>query len=456
MGLVSLLLGLLAGCNDSVGGGIDKLPDYEEDIDPIVDGGTSDAASEESDAAAESDGADAAVETDASEEDPADLTNVPTFAVHLADYGGGATGVAILDGEANVLSERYVSTASTLPGLSAAIAPDMALPSRPCDPKLLTIIGRGDDAYVLQIDLKKSEVVRQVSTQLGTGEVAYSSNPQDIVCLEHDKALVSRLNPHPKPADPLDLGDDLIVLNLEDGSIERRIDLSDFVPQSDHPEGPTFARPANLVRVGNQVVIGLGMFNASYSYYELPGKVLVLSLDTFELTEVPFQNLGNCGTITPVADRDDAVLVACAGNWSPEYAGVAMVRVDEDGTGTVLAEFQSVQGERTLSGGSLGGATSLGGSRAIVTAQSSDPDVTDAAYVVDLEAGEATLLFESATSWSLGAGAIRLETGILLIPDENVGIHVFEMAGNEITELDPIVFGENEIPARRVVPLRAL
>jgi len=356
-----------------------------------------------------------------------------------------------LDGEgALVGKELYLNSGTQLPGLSAALASDIALPTQACDPSLLSVVQR-KGSNVIQVDLRKATVKRQFSTQRAeaTAAGAYESNPQDMLCISGDRALISRLQPNDLAgAAALDLGDDLVLVDLTTGTITERIALDDF--RGSAGGELAYTRPGSIVRTGKRAVVGLGLFSLTYAA-ATPGKVLVVDLDTFAPTAVPFAKLANCGTVVPVADRDDAVIVSCAGSpyGNPDNAGLAFVSLDTDGKATVEAEFQAAVDGMAL----YASPTSIGGSRVIAAAMDQNFTAPDRGYVLDVLAGSYEKSFDGSENNGIGSGAMRFETGLVLVPDTGVGVRMFHVVDGELTADAPLAL-RSDVPARAVRPMR--
>lgn len=448
----------LAACNDTVSTGIDDLdlPAEDAGFADELDGG---AVAPGEDAGGERDAEGDASASDAAPEPPkpADLSGLPSFAVHVSEYGQ-ATGITLIDGEGALIKELFVSSQSELPGLSAALASDVALPTQPCDPTYLTLLGRYGSNTVWQLDYRNSEGSRQFSTQLSDGAAAgaYQSNPQDLLCLGGDRALVSRFEPNLLPAAAtLDRGDDLVLVDLAKGELMERISLEGL--RVDVEGATAYARPSSIVGRGRHAVVGLGLLTESFVGAQ-PGAVALLSLDDFTSSAVRFEKLANCATVVPVVDRDDAVIVSCSGApyGAPASSGLALVTIDPSGQATVEAEFQATV---SITGSAkpapiYGAPTSIGGGRVLAVATGQGYEGSDTAFVVDLADGSYELAFEGDRPGGIGAGAVRPETGLVLVPDASTGVRVFKVdADGALHEEDPIAL-RTDLPPRAIRPMR--
>lgn len=392
-----------------------------------------------------------------------ELKGEPAFAVQLSNFKDSA-GIALLDGTGALLQEKYLSSGTALPGLTAALPSDIALPTTPCgDGESLTVLARFMGDFVLQVDLKESKVLAQIKTQGGSAGTAYSSNPHDILCLGDGRALVSRFAVNSGvDAANMDRGDDLVVVDLEKSQILSRVDLSayegevttfDYDTEMNVVEH-TYATPDSIVRVGeNHALIGLARLSVGHSANQA-GTVLVLDLDSLTTKPLAIEGMANCGALFTVPGRDDAAVVQCAGSYygNPENSGLALVSV-ENGEAKVDHTFKATVGSVVLNSSP----TSLGGTKVIATtanyAKAEDgSSYADKAYLIDMASGSYTELFTATKPGDIGSGAVRLDTGLVLIPDVSAGVRVFELDGDKLEAKDPILL-DATVPARHVRPL---
>ncbi len=398
---------------------------------------------------------------DTAEQGIENLSGEPTFAVGLSDYE--SAGVALLDGDGKVLSKKYISSGSALPGLSNALHGDIALPTQPCEEGILTVVARSGGDYILQVDLADGKVIHQIPTQGSSGEAAFSSNPQDILCLGDGQALVSRFSANLDPkADKLDLGDDILRIDLNAEKRKSRIDLSQFQGKADgfdmdgnSVEQIAYARPGSMVRVGDHAAVSLARLTDSYTAAE--GMLAILDLNTDKVTGIDLPKLSNCAVLVPVAGRDDAVIVSCAGSpyGDRASAGLAFVSVAADGKAKVEHTYQADKKLPVI----YAAPVSIGGTRVVAVATGDFTAMTpDTAYVIDLDSAETSELLTAGMAGDLGVGAggaYRVDTNMLIIPDASEGIHVFKVTAVEVTETDLLEFSQ-KLPVRGIRPLVAL
>ena len=257
--------------------------------------------------------------------------------------------------------------------------------------------------------------------------------------------------------DEIDLGDDVVVIDLDEEEITARIDLSDaqtmvegMDSMGEAIEELAYARPGSIVRLGDYAVVGFGRLSSSFIAAD--GMVGVIDIDGRELASTfEIDGMKNCGSVEPVSGRDDAVLVSCAGSpfGNAETAGVVLLEIDGEGELTEAAALRDQDAPALFSS-----VVSLGGTRAIMSAIGDYTAMTDdEVFVVDLESGDREKLFVGEGPGSVGTGSFRAETGLLLIPDSAVGVRLFDVSDDEIeesgeVELDPA------LPARSIRAIR--
>lgn len=384
-----------------------------------------------------------------------DLSSEPVFAVQRGNFAGSSA-IALLDGDGKLMEASYISSGTEVATLSAALAGDIFLPSSPCDPALLTVGARLGGNYILQVNLSEADVERQIKTQNEPKEAVFGSNPQDVLCLRGGRALVSRLglNLNASRAD-LDRGDDLAVLDFARGQVVSRIDLRAFegkvrVEGTDSEE-TTYASPGNIVRVGqDHALVGLSRLTEHLSSSNAEGAVALVDLNELKVALVKLEGFANCGALFAVPGRANMALVQCAGApyGSLENAGLVQLEVT-DGKARVAREFRAERNGQPL----IGNPTPLDAERVVVVTADFVEGTPDQAYLVDLESGAQELLFEASAPGDIGLGAVRLETGLVLIPDATAGVRAFKLDDDGVKPLHVIAL-DGAIPARSVRPLR--
>jgi len=392
---------------------------------------------------------------DSAKEGIPDLSGMPSFAITLG--ASESSGVALLDGDGKILEKKYISSGSALAGLNSALHGDIALPTQPCEEGVLTVVARYGGDYVLQVDLENSKVLGQISTQGKSGGAAYSSNPQDTLCFGDGTALVSRFEPASDPsANDLDKGNDLVRIDLDEKKLVSRIDFSKLNGKATgldadmkEEEQVAYARPGSIVRSGSFAFVGLSRLTPSFS--AAAGMIAVVDLDTNKVEGFDLPKLRNCGSLTPVAEREDAVIVSCAGYpyGDRASAGLALVSIDDNGKADVEEVFQSKKSLPVI----YGNPVSIGGSRAVAVA-SDYTTMRDEVYVVDLATGAADKLFSAPQKnyLGIGSGAFRADTGLLLIPDASEGVRLFKVTDSAVKATETLAF-DLKLPPQSIRPI---
>jgi hypothetical protein len=238
------------------------------------------------------------------------------FVLVASDYR--STNVALRDAEGSSLSRSLISTASASAGLSFALSGDVVLPSEPVPRGGEVVLVDRYGTNVLTFVEPVSGVVR---AQLPVG-CGFESNPQDVLALEPNRALVTRFGTDPRSTDlPCGGGDDVLVIDPAAPRIVRRIALP--------PKEGVPARPGSMTRAGDRVYVNLHRLSADFDR-AVDGDLAMLSARTAELEAlVPLPGLRNCGK--PVFSAFGNIAFACSGLFDP-----ARSRFDPVGAGVVV------------------------------------------------------------------------------------------------------------------------
>lgn len=391
---------------------------------------------------------------------PADLhplETTPAYAVITSDYT--ATAIALLDQNGELVTEAWVDSATTQPGLVTALSGDVTLPTGIVKPGALTWIDRGQDA-IARVAMPGGTVLDQTSDvpPAQPGQVAFKGNPQDVVRDTGDQVWISRFEPNSdSTAPPLDRGNDLVLADLSTGQLLDRIAL-DGLDTEIMESGSTihiYARPSRMVAAGPRLVVGLSRLDLQF---QAAGPGAVAIVDTAGRTAIALHipKLENCGEVAPVQGDDSRVLVDCLGfpYGDQATAGVAQVHVAGDGTATVDEIWHASDHPSTpvITGGLL----SLGGTRLLgVAAGDTSGGTPDRLIALDLGTGATTDVYDAQGAFTLGDGAYDPGRSLVLWTDTDAGIVRFDVIGNAVTYRDAIVPSPcRGLPALAIAPLQ--
>ncbi|NLE88574.1 MAG: hypothetical protein GX607_19520 [Myxococcales bacterium] len=219
--------------------------------------------------------------------------------VLLSDYT--ATQIALSSIEGETRSASFLSTASTeTAGLAFALSGDVALPSSAPPSGQIVLLDRFGTNVITWADPKTGEVLRQLP--VGTG---FESNPQDYLEVGSGRAFVTRHSPNADAgAEEFDGGSDVLVIDTEEPAIVGRIPLP--------PAGDIPARPARMVRLGDEVIVSLARVAADWTS-TAEAELVGLSIEDEEIAwRHTLTGLKSCGrpTLSPDGSR---FAVACSG-----------------------------------------------------------------------------------------------------------------------------------------------
>jgi hypothetical protein len=370
--------------------------------------------------------------------DAGDLDQPLGYAVVASDYSGSS--ITLLDADGELLQQRFVHSGSTSAGLVTALSGDVVLPLRSGERGVLTLIDRFRTDVITRIELSSGKVLGQLKTHAPSTDrqrSSYSSNPQDYVLIDDHSAWVSRYEPN-LAAEPVDPDQGLDLLHIDPTRFVRtdeRIDFSRFSEDGERTNPNTgevdtvrvHARPAGMVRVGEQLVVGVTTNSATF---DAAGRGLVARVDLQrrEVAEVlELEGLTSCGSVAPVPRDDTRVAVSCSGferGVPRDSAGFVMLRVTDSGL-----ELEHVWRAREHPDAALTRYAMVPLSATEVAAVATgevgaffarDGDVRDKLFRVDLVTGAQEEIFEAAGPYVLGGGAFDADRGLLLVPDASV------------------------------------
>ncbi|MCG8554723.1 MAG: hypothetical protein MJD61_05455 [Proteobacteria bacterium] len=413
--------------------------------------------------------------------DVSGVSRPASYAVVASDHT--VASISLLNSDGSLLEANFVDSGSTDTGLVTALSGDVALPTQPGSPGVLTLIDRYKTDVITRIDLASGEVLGQIKTHApnaeNTGE-GYSSNPQDFVEIDARTALVSRMGPNlAATRSDIDRGSDLLELDIEAMErSDRRIDLGAFDTTGKRTNPDTkktervrvYSRPSRLVRLGHHLVVGLARFSFGYDVIG-PGMLALVDLKTRWVRGVKLPGLENCPHVVPVPGDPNRVAVACWGfhGGDPrESAGAALLELRN---GRLSVQHLWKASEHPGAPLLRYALTALGGSEVAVAA-AGKPEQTDSQgnitsmatsdrlYRLDLATGDPELIFEADGQLVIGAGSFDPAEKLLLVPDASVdekqrpvaGIRRFELQSTGMTELDSVLV-DPELPARQVRPI---
>ena len=388
------------------------------------------------------------------------------FAVVSSDYV--VSSVGLLSPQGQVLSGEFIGSGSAPPGLVTALSGDVSLPTRSGDPRVLTLLDRFRTDVVTRVDPQAGTVLGQVATSAGDG--SYSANPQDYVTIDDRSAWVSRFEPNPDVAeDDRDRGTDLIEIDPQRFErTGRRISLEHFNTEAERVNPDTgerqmvvaYARPTRMLRLGDQLAVGLGGLSRSFDAVG-PGQVALVDPQTGDSQVLRLPGLASCVDLSPVPDDERRVAVACTGFYrgaQRESGGLAMLELVD---GELRVEHLWRAAEHPEQALSVYALVALNGTQVLAVAAGKGESDQDVLLQVDLSRATQHTVFEARGRFVLGNGAYNPRTGLLMLPDASLdeagnpaaGVHLFEWNAEGKLVLRDTLRVSSKLPPRHVAPL---
>ena len=230
-----------------------------------------------------------------------DASLVPRRGIALLGSDYSSSVLSLLDpSSGQVAAAKVLHSGSAAPGLSVALSGDTVFPSARHPEGLIVLIDRYPGSVLTLFDPLELRVRRQINVSTG-----FAANPQDL-CYLDDRAYVTRHEANPLPgAEPFDQGDDLLIVDLVQGTLLGRVDLSGVADEG------LQARPTRLRAHAGRVWVALDHLSDDFARAG-PGLVAVIdpSRDAVE-TVLRNDEVSNC-TQLAIADASRMV-VACTG-----------------------------------------------------------------------------------------------------------------------------------------------
>jgi len=224
----------------------------------------------------------------------------------LGDSSYSSSQVALLSLSGNVLSESFISTASTrTDGLAFALSGDVVLPTNAPASGRVVILDRYGTNVVTWIDTTTAQV--QAQLQVGTG---FESNPQDYFEVANGRALVSRWGVNDDPGvQPFDAGSDVLVVGDQgDGMATVGIESRVAIPL----EGNLPPRPTSFTSIGNSIAVVLQRYSEDFATVG-DAQVVRLDLSSLQIVQtLSLSGVSNCGRLMPVPGTSNYA-IACTG-----------------------------------------------------------------------------------------------------------------------------------------------
>lgn len=378
-------------------------------------------------------------------------TPIRGFAVVGGDFTSSS--ISLLSTSGEVVSASLISSASSDPGLSAALGGDLVLPSTTLTGPELLVIDRFPAAVLTWVDLQTASVRSQLSIATG-----YSSNPHDYVPFTATKAFVPRFEPNLMSGlEDFDAGNDVLIVNPTSASIEGRIDLA---PAFAGEAPGIYPRADRALMAGGKLrVLALGL-NADFTE-GVDSRLITIDPATDAIEDVLIlEGMTSCGNAALSPDGTE-LAIACGGDATQDPstgfpdAGVVVVDVEdaflearrwsssELGIGPVnRVAWTSVDQVAVLTFGRF-------------NADFSAAEANDEARTLNVRSGEVSDAWLSAGPFTLGDVACALEQNVCLLVDaETEGGVVHRLAIDSLGDVD--VVGRVKPDAASGLPPRSL
>lgn len=303
-----------------------------------------------------------------------------------------SSNVSLVNWAGEVLSESFISSASTSAGLSAPLSGDVTLPTDVVEGDEVVLLDRYPGSVLTWVHLGTAQVRAQLSVATG-----FAANPHDYVQVSPTKAYITRYEPNlASGQENFDQGNDILVVDPSQPAIVDRIDLmpvmagepADYMPRADR-----------AVLSGEQLIVLAGSMHADFlTAVESRLAVIDTATDTLERV-VPLPGLRGCAGLQSSPDNS-AIAVVCSG----ELAGGSAPTLDD--SGVVVLSLPELEEQYRYPAARFGESSIafnvawIDTSNLLLTtfgsfAKGNTPAVDDTLFQLDLESGEFEVLLRS-------------------------------------------------------------
>jgi hypothetical protein len=312
-------------------------------------------------------------------------------ALTVVDSDYMSTNVSVVSPTGTVLSASIVSSASTPPGLTAALSGDVITPLAKPPSGDLVLIDRANGA-IDWIDATTGVVKDQLSVATG-----FYSDPQDYLEVSATKAYVTRYMDNTTSSTmPFSQGGDVLIVDLTSHAITGRIGMTD------PDDGALWPRPDRMLSVNGAVWVSLERLDATYMS---SGDARIAGVDpstdarTFELD---LTGLVSCGGLA-ISPSGKVVAASCSGEGAEQtnVATSGIVLLDATQSPPVVLERFP-----TSKGGAVGPSIAFASETTLVGFLYGDLTITpprnDVAFALDTTTGAMTTLLDAGAPFVLG------------------------------------------------------
>ncbi len=247
------------------------------------------------------------------------------FAVVNSDYV--STSISLLHNDGTVCVDHVIHSGSTAPGLLTALSGDVVLPSTPHPEGALVLIDRFPNAAIALVEPTTGTVVQQISVSTG-----FASNPHDAWFPDGGRMYVTRAESNRTPTertDDWDEGGDILIVEVDSGQIEDRIDLGSL---ADEIAGERLdPRPDRLIPLHGSLWTNLRHLSSDFQQAGAGKLVAIDPMDNTVQHSLSLPGLENCGGMQAMTN---GLWLVCTGLFAASIesqvavSGIAYVGVE--------------------------------------------------------------------------------------------------------------------------------
>jgi len=267
---------------------------------------------------------------------PSTIQPVPTTGLAVLNSDYSTTRLSLVDPTTRaVVRDACVDSNTVPPTLSLALSGDVALPSHPQVGGDVLLIDDGNNALTW-VDPQTCKIRHQISI------ANFKAYAHDVISVSATKAYVTRFgtNPAPTAADPMSLGDDLLIIDPSSSPQPTIVGRIDMAPYAAPVAGATVeARPDKGILIGDKLYVTLASQSSDYSATGV-GRIVEIDTTTDQVSGmIDIPSMAGCERMEYVAAAQ-LLYVDCGGSYSvadiSQTSGIA--RIDFSGAAPMFKD----------------------------------------------------------------------------------------------------------------------
>ncbi len=380
--------------------------------------------------------------------------------VAIAD-GDDSSAISLLDAASGQVSEaEFLHSGTQKASLTTFFSDDVVAASSPGVRNEIVLIDRANSTLTF-VDPKTKEI----RVQYSVGEPGYGANPYDYTAVSTDTGYVARFGVVLGDNNKIIQGNDILVLNPDNGQALASIDLSVSVTAVPNTTATTYARPGGITLIGQHAYVVL--CNQTENFVQADASIAVIDIVTHKIVNtLRLDGYRNCGPLVYAAAVSSAYTL-CGGTFfdleRAKQDGILTLDVADSAVPTVSGVVDPTDIDAGTYTSVFGGLSLIDDASVVLVFEGIKDWTTgnvskdETVYAVDLNAGagSAKVVHSAETAFALSVYAEQA-SGLIYIADKTFGTEsliVYNHDGNgDVSEKHRIEPGASGLTPSRLYP----